>query len=907
MGLVARPANLRHSRAQQQQNKTFHYSSDEDNADIVFPTHVNNFLPTTTTTTASPVVDTTTLYNYSLKPNPNRRHSRGRRGLNTVEVLGDGWFEQLAESSEAFRRKASIQAREHNKTKIRRTKAFKKRGLRTKFDTIKPNKKRPTLDQQFDFAATRRKRTGTNFPTQAKRYARYFNEGQDQTPAKPLRTRLEIMQEAQKRIIKSQLGLFKRTGEYKLQPCCTKCVEAANETFKVLSVKQLAKLIAILLQRGCVETHPGPFDKSSKAKAPKYKPGQHMGRKNLAAARRTTQPNILRIIKPDSPLDHRIKQEPAATECEDLLVEETAPTKPEEAKTQPKPKEPKDDEDFDPVQLPLLRGHNMTSTELQHVVMSQFHGDPRTVQRERKMVQLTEDHRLVVLRGVKHLSNNIEIERITYTGVRQYLHIWRLPELLCLARMSNTPMGLLEIAWTIFKLQPAIWFIAMCTGFWLFSPIYWIFTLFIGQTAIFTLLRVLRDSKRIWGKVTFAYVPHMLSVMLTDNLQSLSKVQDIPFTQSWLRSSCINIPDSQCLDWHLATVKCARGTFELMQGFRELPEANDGLQNVPEDTSTDSAPTNDGYLELASGLPEIRQDACFKDACKQFFKTKVSELAPSTNIMPLATDTPNVGSQTGHYRTTEMLSERAGRATHVLKTTAECALEPYQDMAQSLLTAMMQNLVSKASTNESEEVPSMKRPKLTSVNSSNLPRKRPHQFQPYQECLLKNLSANSIFQNHASNNTAMPTNEIVMPDLHAKHLQSLKDLSNSNAMIFTSTLDGSTPGLTSSRSGVDHSSGDLNLCSTTTTTSSSTSQSEIVPLSFSDWMSTKHVSSLLPTGPQWKNTPSLESSGLLSFPSTVKSSEISTPTMSNSSAKSLLASTESTGAMASGPKSGVSE
>jgi hypothetical protein len=98
-------------------------------------------------------------------------------------------------------------------------------------------------------------RTGTNQPAKA----RARREQKD----KQLRKLVGEEPEVPKSVpagLTTVLHYFKRNGS--LHPnarvCCLACLRTTNATSKILSRAMERKLIQILLNRGCVETHPGP-------------------------------------------------------------------------------------------------------------------------------------------------------------------------------------------------------------------------------------------------------------------------------------------------------------------------------------------------------------------------------------------------------------------------------------------------------------------------------------------------------------------------------------------------------------------------------------------------------------------------------------------------------------------------
>jgi hypothetical protein len=185
--------------------------------------------------------------------NPNRKHTRGKRGAvrqifkqDWAAVKQQGKRRSMARESKAYERNRRF--RGSKSKKVKQGKAFKytENPVRS-FRRIEGDE--VTLHR----ARSVRVQSGTEFPKKEARLAKAawklaFGE------------ETRKLQEQNKEL-KSFLGRFKRNGSLEPMPCCIRCVSKANETFKVLSQRQFRKLLALLLQKGCVEVHPGPAPK----------------------------------------------------------------------------------------------------------------------------------------------------------------------------------------------------------------------------------------------------------------------------------------------------------------------------------------------------------------------------------------------------------------------------------------------------------------------------------------------------------------------------------------------------------------------------------------------------------------------------------------------------------------------
>lgn len=151
-----------------------------------------------------------------------------------------------------------VDIRDRQKREQAKNKHRKLRGLRIRVGlkhTIKsrlsknacPDVIGTIAKDKLKMARQRRLKTGTEFPRMRKKA---IEKAFGHTPVKEVDVK-DILVEFRK------FGLLRESTP---TPCCIQHVKACNAKYTILSQKRLIKLIRILLNRGCVETHPGPSE-----------------------------------------------------------------------------------------------------------------------------------------------------------------------------------------------------------------------------------------------------------------------------------------------------------------------------------------------------------------------------------------------------------------------------------------------------------------------------------------------------------------------------------------------------------------------------------------------------------------------------------------------------------------------
>jgi len=278
----------------------------------------------------------------------------------------------------------------------------------------------------------------------------------------------------------------------------------------------------------------------------------------------------------------------------------------------------------------VLSGHVLSSEQLDHFITNYMYGDARSKVTEtdvcalkykwhfgmktKKWRPIPVDERCVVDQMVKMVEKDIEIVRVSYTGVLPNWHRFGIPRLLCFCRFGINPFSVLSMLAFSFTTYLGIWIVLGALGLALWSPFY---LALVGTSAVglFRQARTYLGTSRVfWGSCKTTYVPQLVSCVLREccaEVSSHTAANEIPFTNYYLHASCINVPAKFEVTWKSATLKAIRAVFECEQGFQADAQGAEELPSIYPD-SLGGMPS---FFQLASGILGEGQANGFISSC----------------------------------------------------------------------------------------------------------------------------------------------------------------------------------------------------------------------------------------------------------------------------------------------------
>jgi len=816
---------------------------------------------TTTTTTEAPVIDDR-LFAFSLPSNPERKHSRGRRNkLYTMcgSDITQYWGTQRV-MRENFAQKGVNARAAREKIEHAKKKRFALRGAHFRPGSGKAWHVAKTPEERNKMCLVKRIKAGTNNPRKEKlkraAWARLDR------PAKA--------QIVQPKNYAAFLGRFRRIGDASGEVCCIQCLKQVNSEKKVLSEPMMRKLIQILLQRGCVEVHPGPTGKGEtvRKRRKKIKPGTHLSHRrvctspdenmprnrskgkekesdpedrwsgseaavsesddgarladvfdecaasgnNTTTTTQTTAPEVIEkridemedimskddIIEKRAEIDAQRAEQGLETRVmksarNGVVIRTTTKKGATTLRTVP-PKETSDKQnDEDHKRIQVFRGHNLTDEECRHVVTDVFYGDPMSVKRRREDV-LGEDQRLCIQGGVKMATKGLEVELVSYVGVHSYLCWGPIPRMLVSCRIGGTWYGAFWMIWYLFKYMPVTALISLTLGYWIFSFFFWVVWLFAAQIVVFQIAALIKSSTLVWGRKQFTYIPHCLSVCLSEaGIRSDTTPEQ--YQQIILRMACLNIPDKVFTEWTTATIRMAQLVREYEKGFRPVPEDVDFISVSRQLSGVCVSQPSDSFRTRASGGSAYVQQGIWRSLFRSYSDwVQESALPALKGYSQRATDIVSPAWQTLQNQITG-IKLRVRRSPRVeVRTSGDYNSALFQDMPQSASIGTISAPSNKDSSSESEEqlgssrmIRTYRRFKNMRKNLRNRYRRWAHLGSTYT---IGSMGSNSTSTEKISIPLRQP--EISRPDLAQNWRTLLKDSSKLSSTRSTSTADGST-------------------------------------------------------------------------------------------------------------------
>lgn len=555
----------------------------------------------------------------SYPPNDNRKHTRGFRGKRRIEY--NRRFGASADNENLYAKKLSMRARDRGKISQGKKREFRERGLHERRgNTNKPKKQSQELRrcQLREYRTERAHQlrvhtrvgdttTDTNLVSRRRKLLK--NLVPEERPEESTIPKIEFRYLT----VRHVLSRFKRDGTVPFEsadklPCCTTHVKLVNKESGFLSNSQLKSLLNILLQRGCVETHPGPRGKKGSKDHGhcERKQGVKAGTHRSKHLRMTTVPIIIKTFKKTPKLDAPPTEEEvtiaAAVEAENASNHTTTTSSAASEKVvsgrkfftafddaddnaecilgnhsedeQSDGDDSSSDEEPEKAKTPILDGHHCTDAQVRAAVMLGWSGDPSSVKRESFLMSPKHESRPLLDRGVKACDSPFVLETWEFDAVDEMFNISKLPQLLLAIRAQGTFYGCLYLAYLLFRYYPIYLSIGLITGYWFASVFRLVFVLIALNTGINQILGVISRSNLVWRRVKVLFVPHMLTCILREN-SDCRDPDTANLDQCYLRNASISIPAAIAVDCKINTCKIARHILPLIQGFRPIGDSGE--------------------------------------------------------------------------------------------------------------------------------------------------------------------------------------------------------------------------------------------------------------------------------------------------------------------------------------------
>jgi len=737
-----------------------------------------------------------------------------------------------------FVQKQQCKNRDRMKVAAAAKKAYSLRGLRMKPKTSKQQRRAdvdvavagrgaPRLlrerkggdEAASKFAFKARMKTGTNFKKNPRSKAEKLAFSEPcKTSTTTTTTTITATVPVDLITIRHVLARYRRKSDLPQDstlPCCTAHVKLFNTESGMISNAQCLKLIGLLLQRGCVEVHPGPH----KSRRIHDKPGTHYSHKRTAGG---FEVNRVTKVLPDAAVssdDDYVQSEPLLCD-EDVAVQEAVnasngttttqssqstravskqteediemmlpspPTGPPRMKAKPAEQKPGSSGSPSPPPAgpnqppvapppPPLDGHNMTDEESRIVCMRAFNADPRTLKRQRFVVSPQTDSRIVIDRNVKSIGQSFILETMDFECVREGFCIWFLPQALLTVRMSGTFWGFFHLAWLVVKMLPIWLTFALITGYWLFSVWHVAITLVVANFAAFQILEFFSHSDLIWGKHRAIFIPHLLTCVISSNGNGNPDTANLE--QTYARCAAILIPDTEAMNYKIATCKIAKALIPLAQGFRPIGESADTIKTPYQDSSMYGLRLPRSYSIVAQAPEEPDSPVFFSRMSSGFAKLVHDHVGPAVQEhLRLATGTASLVYPTSPPRLMETQYLVRCKALADLKTSVgfptgmspdTAPYPPTETMLRQLLWASIEELADALLSNASlgpsgfsKPIPGSMLPSLAKLLASS----------PHPKTTLTALGLMSS----TNSDCGMPYETYVTIDLPYRHRAMLKD------------------------------------------------------------------------------------------------------------------------------------
>lgn len=603
----------------------------------------------------------------------------------------------------------ACKVRDRKKVELSKERRFHERGL-TKKRGNKPKERAaimrcaavhipsPTERKAEDLrlAINKRKKTNTNSPSELSRRKRALNcLTAKVTPA-------------------AVLHRYNRKGDVLHNPCCRKCVSRVNEQFNVLSARQLGLLIAILLQRGCVEVHPGPYKKGSK-------PGKHTNPegangdvfqayrlKNHAVYNSEGEGDGLNfhgsnihVVRKLAPVKERangksVDPTPCCTssspsppivptpvsspDVPHVPVATTSSAKPEiksEAKT--------DEKEV----VNCLRGYILTDTELRGACSNAFYADPNTVTSVKAICKTKGEQRMLEERHVKLCPAPFEVIEVSFEAPQQWVTFVPGLAFLChYFRCTSSTLGFISRLWNLWCLGNLCWVSFFIVGLYFFSPIMLAISCFVSF-AWYRKFKKWLSSSTFWCSHKGVYIPHMMTSILDANSVTFESTRA---HQQFNRNCAMNVPDRFKADWEKFTSALGNETSKMSRGFRQSGlHASTSSSGRPFVGLFDEHPD---YFELSPGLLVSPADAPVP-------KLRVALSVLSDALAPAVEKSTHMATETMKW-----VSKTAQSAKTNIQQKFEEASESYCTTQAPVLTPSEYHTIQDPGAGTSEDCPS---------------------------------------------------------------------------------------------------------------------------------------------------------------------------------------------------------
>lgn len=676
------------------------------------------------------------VYKVSYKPNPDRRHTRGKRGKNKSSVIAprdigkdrDRAKKALSKAKAYTNRGAVLKTKSHDPAELMRGQLGDTDQVDPMQLPVQPERrglqKTRRVRSHASLALKRRIKLGFNNPRKERLAARRnWKRAFGEEPKKG-----EVVQEAATAVepsyswlgYKEALSLLTRyrlgkvidPGPYKMLQSTYDKVNGA--TLRAIIAKKLVG----------IELNPGPSDCSfSQAKPVMLRKEQVSTIKGksyclecneLVSFNRKTK---LYRHEPDgrdtSPYlvstEAPATAAAACTSAQAAAAVQSVPTPPLSVKKTFREPEPAPTPDkiqvFTETERRTVSGYQCTSTDIDLALATQFYGVPgwkmydgllkprsEIVTRGEKSRELTVDQRPPDLRNTEALPNPIQVKRVDYTGVRPYLAaVPHLGKLLVLARTSGSWYGFIYLALFLLKVANIKYAIFLVFGYWFFSTWYTVVTLFVCQSAYWTFIGMIKQTPLIWGDMTLTYCPAWVGSAIT---ASGGRPIDIATAMvSIRRSSGLNMQDSVYCPIMLASARIAVSISETYLGFQERHGSSVAFSSTPcspssltFETHSDNTPLDYSSENCVVGVRE------FLNICQR----QRESISPTVTAPTRSDYQTSLGQQNARSRVARAVG-------HVARTSVDYLSEVYHSIPRSPVTEMTSTPSETDSTSESEE------------------------------------------------------------------------------------------------------------------------------------------------------------------------------------------------------------